>query len=73
MPRFRGVAHDGTQQIPDALPDGHGKAARIIRDGLARNRGRIAFPWPMVAIMRLLGLLPYPLLDWLLRRAPGKD
>ncbi|WP_374304452.1 SDR family NAD(P)-dependent oxidoreductase [Ferrovibrio sp.] len=49
------------------------KAARIIRDGLARNRGRIAFPWPMLAIMRLLGLLPYPLLDWLLRRAPGKD
>lgn len=49
------------------------KAARIICDGLAKDRGRIAFPWPMVAIMRLLGLLPYPLLDWLLRRAPGKD
>ncbi|MFN4310550.1 MAG: SDR family NAD(P)-dependent oxidoreductase [Ferrovibrio sp.] len=49
------------------------KAARIIRDGLAKDRGRIAFPWPMVAIMRVLGLLPYPLLDWLLRRAPGKD
>lgn len=49
------------------------KAARIIRDGLARNRGRIAFPWPMLAMVRLLGLLPYPLLDRLLRRAPGKD
>lgn len=49
------------------------KAARIIRDGLARNRGRIAFPWPMIAMIRLLGMLPYPLLDRLLRRAPGKD
>jgi short-subunit dehydrogenase len=49
------------------------KAARIIRDGLRRNKGRIAFPWPMLAMARLLGLLPYPLLDSLLRRAPLKD
>jgi NADP-dependent 3-hydroxy acid dehydrogenase YdfG len=48
------------------------RAARIIRDGLARDRGRIAFPWPMLAMVRLLGLLPYPLLDWLLRRSPAK-
>src|SRR3546814_3857473 len=39
------------------------KAARIIRDGLAKNHGRIAFPWQMLAMVRLLGLLPYPLLD----------
>ncbi|WP_300302633.1 SDR family oxidoreductase [Ferrovibrio sp.] len=49
------------------------RAARIIRAGLIRNRGRIAFPWPMLAIMRVLGLLPYRGLDWLLRRAPAKD
>jgi NADP-dependent 3-hydroxy acid dehydrogenase YdfG len=48
------------------------RAARIIQDGLATNRGRIAFPWPMLAISRLLGLLPYPLLDWILSRAPKK-
>lgn len=48
------------------------RAARIIADGLANNRGRIAFPWPMLAVSRLLGLLPYPLLDWLLSRAPQK-
>jgi len=48
------------------------RAARIIADGLARNRGRIAFPWPMLAMIRLLGLLPYPMLDWLLSRAPKK-
>ncbi len=48
------------------------RAARIIASGLARNQGRIAFPWPMLAMIRLLGLLPYPLLDWLLSRAPKK-
>ncbi len=48
------------------------KAAKIIMRGLAANKGRIAFPWPMLAMVRLLGLLPYPLLDWLLRRAPPK-
>ncbi|MEK9970899.1 MAG: SDR family NAD(P)-dependent oxidoreductase [Ferrovibrio sp.] len=49
------------------------RAARIIADGLARNRGRIAFPWPMLAMVRLLGLLPYPLIDWIMRRSPAKD
>lgn len=49
------------------------RAARIIRDGLARDQGRIAFPWPMIAMIRLLGMLPYPMLDWLLRRSPAKD
>lgn len=49
------------------------KAARIIRDGLARNKGRIAFPWQMLAIVRMLAILPYPLLDRMLRRAPNKD
>lgn len=49
------------------------RAARIIRDGLARDQGRITFPWPMLAMVRLLGLLPYPLLDWLLRRSPAKN
>ncbi|HEX6956539.1 MAG TPA: SDR family NAD(P)-dependent oxidoreductase [Ferrovibrio sp.] len=49
------------------------KAAHIIRDGLARNRGRIAFPWPMLALARLLGILPYPWLDHLMRRIPRKS
>jgi NADP-dependent 3-hydroxy acid dehydrogenase YdfG len=48
------------------------RAARIIADGLARDKGRIAFPWPMLAMVRLLGLLPYPLVDWILRRSPAK-
>lgn len=49
------------------------RAAGIIARGLARNQGRIAFPWRMLALMRLLESLPYPLTDWLLRRAPAKD
>jgi NADP-dependent 3-hydroxy acid dehydrogenase YdfG len=49
------------------------QAARIIGDGLARNRGRIAFPWQMVLLVRLLNLLPYCLFDWLMRRSPRKD
>lgn len=48
------------------------RAARIIANGLARNQGRIAFPWPMLAVIRLLAVLPYPVLDWILSRAPKK-
>ncbi|MBX3455864.1 SDR family oxidoreductase [Ferrovibrio sp.] len=48
-------------------------AARRIAQGLAENRARIAFPWPMLAVMRLLESLPYPLTSWLLSRAPAKE
>ncbi|MFQ5347621.1 MAG: SDR family NAD(P)-dependent oxidoreductase [Rhodothalassiaceae bacterium] len=49
------------------------KAARIIARGLARNRGVIAFPWPMAALMRLIAWLPQPLSDRVLRLSPKKD
>lgn len=48
------------------------RAARIIKRGLARNRARIAFPFPMYAAAWLLGLLPPGLTDPLLRRLPKK-
>lgn len=48
------------------------KAAAIIARGLARNRGRIAFPWPMYFITWLLGVLPPGWLDPLLTRLPRK-
>lgn len=48
------------------------RAARIIAKGLARNRGRIAFPWPTYAMVRLLGGIPVPVSDWLTRRLPKK-
>lgn len=47
-------------------------AARIIRRGLARNRGRIAFPWPVYAATRLFAALPGGVVDPLMRRLPHK-
>lgn len=47
-------------------------AAQRIRDGLARNRGRIAFPWPTVFGAWLMSVLPDALADRLTRSLPGK-
>jgi hypothetical protein len=49
------------------------RAAGIIARGIARNRARIAFPFPTYAGAWLLGVLPPGLTDPLLRRAPKKD
>ena len=49
------------------------RAASIIVRGLAANRGRIAFPWPMVAGVWLLSALPARLSDALLARLPRKN
>jgi short-subunit dehydrogenase len=48
------------------------RAARIIQRGLAANRGRIAFPWPMVAAVWLFNTLPVRLTDALLTLLPRK-
>jgi short-subunit dehydrogenase len=48
------------------------RSAEIIIRGLARNRGRIAFPWPMYLATRLVAALPDFLIDPLLQRAPRK-
>ena len=48
------------------------RAARIIRRGLARNRPRIAFPWPLYAAVWLISALPPGLTDPLLRHLPKK-
>lgn len=48
------------------------KAAKIIASGLARRKTTIAFPWQMVWMMRLLALLPGPLFDFVMSRAPKK-
>lgn len=47
-------------------------AAMVIRRGLERNAARIAFPWPMMAAVWLLALLPPAWTDRLLRQAPRK-
>lgn len=48
------------------------KAALIIRRGLAKNKARIAFPWPLYAVVQLLAAAPPGLLDPLMRRLPKK-
>ncbi len=48
------------------------RAARIIRRGLAKNKARIAFPWPLYAVVQLLAAAPPGLLDPLMRRLPTK-
>lgn len=48
------------------------KAARIIRKGLERNRGRIAFPLGLYWPTRLFAALPSGLSDMIARRMPAK-
>jgi short-subunit dehydrogenase len=48
------------------------RAVAIIQRGLARNRARIAFPFPLYAAAWLAGLLPPGLTDPLFRRLPKK-
>lgn len=48
------------------------RAAAIVRRGLARDRGRIAFPWPMYFAIWLAGTLPPILTDPLFRGLPKK-
>ena len=48
------------------------RAARIIRRGLARNRARIAFPWPTFALAWLMAALPVSWVDPLIERLPRK-
>ena len=43
------------------------RAVRLVRRGLDRRRGRIGFPWPLIALLRLLDLLPARLGDTLIR------
>lgn len=48
------------------------RAAKVIRRGLERDKARIAFPWPMAAVVSLLQAIPPAWIDPLLRRLPGK-
>jgi short-subunit dehydrogenase len=49
------------------------KAVRIIAKGLARNKARIAFPWQMYFLLRLMGMFPIWLSDRIFSRLPEKD
>jgi len=50
-----------------------GRAAQIIRRGLAANRSRIVFPRRLAAAVWLLALLPPGWTDGLLARLPEKS
>lgn len=47
-------------------------AAMIIRNGLAKNRGRIAFPWQFYGVVWFLSTLPDFIADWITRKLPRK-
>jgi NADP-dependent 3-hydroxy acid dehydrogenase YdfG len=48
------------------------KAAKKIQRGLARDKPRIAFPWPLYAAVLLLQMLPPAWIDGLMGRLPTK-
>jgi short-subunit dehydrogenase len=48
------------------------RAARIMARGLARDRGRISFPWPLAALTWFTAALPDAAMDWIARRLPAK-
>lgn len=48
------------------------QAATIIRNRLARNHARIAFPWVMYAVVLILAALPQQLMDFIAARLPRK-
>ena len=49
------------------------KAVRIIRRGLVRNKGRIAFPWSLAAASHIAIMLPNALVDKFLMDFPFKE
>lgn len=48
------------------------QAAAVIKRGLARNKARISFPWPLRTAVWLFAALPPGVTDPLLRRLPEK-
>jgi len=48
------------------------ESAARIKNGLAKNKARICFPWPMMLMARLIAALPLWLGDHILSRAPQK-
>ncbi len=49
------------------------KSAKIIAKGLAKNKGRICFPWPSCFVSWLIGVIPDALAQIILSKAPSKN
>lgn len=54
------------------LMDAH-EAAAVMAKGLAADRGRISYPWPMALASWLTAALPDAVMDWIARRLPAKS
>lgn len=64
------ITDANTFKMPMLMPAD--RAATIIIRGLQRNRGRIAFPWPMFLGAWLLNMLPVSWSDRVVGRLPDK-
>lgn len=72
MPGFVTTPMTDVNEFPMPFKMSAERAAGIIRHGLARNKARIAFPWPTAFIGWLLGALSPAITDRLVRAAPKK-
>ena len=48
------------------------KAAKIVKKGVERNKGRICFPWPMTLLVWFASVLPASVADFIMRTLPKK-
>jgi short-subunit dehydrogenase len=72
FPGFVRTPLTAVNDFPMPFMIGTEAAARHIRQGLERNKARIAFPWQMYALTRLVAALPLCLGDFILSKAPKK-
>ncbi|WP_413205584.1 SDR family NAD(P)-dependent oxidoreductase [Rhodospirillum sp. A1_3_36] len=72
MPGFFRSAITEANDFPMPFLMSEEEAARRVIRGLAANRGRIAFPWPMAFVAWLLSALPTVLADPVLAQTPHK-
>lgn len=66
-----GISRRNKFPMPFLMPAD--RAARIIAAGLAANRGRIAFPWPMAIMAWIMTTLPDALIGAITARLPHKE
>lgn len=69
MPGFVETPMSARFPAPKLFQLSPGDAARRIKSGLARNQGRISFPWPMAFATWWLSVLPSAWSQWMLRMA----
>ena len=66
-----GISRRNRFPMPFLMPTE--RAARIIADGIAANRGRIAFPWPMATMAWIMTTLPDRFIGAVTARLPHKE